>query len=98
MPQSAWGFRAEAGAARGGLEVGRAASDSYTPTASHKLTPEEIRETAETCVALLEAQGKSIDVTLSEISSEGGGWLLPEDAPRVREEAQALLRERGERR
>ena len=84
--------------ARAGLEVGRANSDSYTPPAAHKLTPEEIRETAETCVALLEAQGKSIDVTLSEISSEGGGWLLPEDAPRVREAALELLGERSERR
>lgn len=83
--------------ARAGLEVGRATSDSYTPPAAHKLTPEEIRETAETCVALLETQGKSIDVTLSEISSEGGGWLLPEDAPRVREAALELLGERGER-
>lgn len=83
--------------ARAGLEVGRATSDSYTPPAAHKLTPEEIRETAETCVALLEAQGKAIDVTLSEISSEGGGWLLLEDAPRVREAALELLGERGER-
>jgi hypothetical protein len=84
--------------ARVDLEVGRAASDSYTPTVAHNLTPEEIRETAETCVALLETQSKSIDVTLSEIGSEGGGWLLPEDAPRVREAAQDLLRERSERR
>jgi hypothetical protein len=84
--------------ARADLEVGRSASDSYTPTVSHNLTPEEIRETAETCVALLETQGKSIEVTLSEISSEGGGWLLPEDAPRVREAAQTLLCERSERR
>ena len=38
------------------------------------------------------------DVTLSEISSEGGGWLLPQDAPKVREAAQTLLRERTERR
>ncbi len=84
--------------ARVGLEVGRAASDSYTPPAAHKLSIEEIRETAETCVALLEAQGKSIDVTLSEISSEGSGWLLPEDAPRVREAALELLDERSGRR
>ncbi len=84
--------------ARADLEVGRAASDSYAPPAAHPLTPEEIRETAETCVALLEAQGKMIDLTLSEISAEGGGWLLPEDAARVREEAERLLRERGERR
>lgn len=68
------------------------------PPTAHKLILEEIRETAETCMALLETQGKSFDVTLSEISSEDGGWLMPEDAPRVREAAQALLRERGERR
>ena len=84
--------------ARAGLDVGRASSDSYTPPAAHKLSPEEIRETAETCMALLETQGKSIDVTLSEISAEGGGWLLPEDAPRVREAALVLFRERSERR
>ena len=84
--------------ARADLEVGRATSDSYTQVAPHKLSPEEVRETAETCVALLETQGKSIDVTLSEVSSEGGGWLLPEDAPRVREAALFLLSERSERR
>lgn len=84
--------------ARADLEVGRAGSDSYEPSVPHKLTPEEVREIAETCVALLETQGKSIDLTLSEISAEGGGWLLPEDAPRVREAAQTLLRERSERR
>ena len=70
-------------------EVGRGAS-SYTAVAARPLTPEEVRETAEVCVALLETQGKSIEVTLSEISSEGGGWLLPEDAPRVREAAREL--------
>jgi hypothetical protein len=86
-----------AGRARAGLEVGRA-GDACAPTEAKPLTPEEIAETAETCVALLEAQGKSVDVTLSEISSEGGGWLLPQDAPRVREAAQTLLRERTERR
>jgi hypothetical protein len=72
-----------------GLEVGRTTSD-YTAVAARRLTPEEIRETAEVCIALLETQGKSIEVTLSEISSEGGGWLLPEDAPRVREAAREL--------
>ncbi len=84
--------------ARTDLEVGRAASDSYTPPVAHCLTLEEIRETAETCVALLETQGKSIDVTLAEINSEGGGWLLPEDAPKVREEAERLMLARSERR
>ena len=89
-------INSSAGRARAGLEVGRA--DDTRATAAGPLTPEEITETAETCVALLEAQGKAIDVTLSEISSEGGGWLLPQDALRVREVAQALLRERAERR
>lgn len=83
--------------ARAGLEVGRAAADSYTPPVAHKLTPEEIREIAETCFALLETQGTSIEVTLSEMSAEGGGCLLPEDAPKVREAAQALLDARSER-
>lgn len=92
------GVDEQARRARAGLDVGRAASDSSTPPVAHKLSPEEIRETAETCVALLETQGKSIDVTLSEISAEGGGWLLPEDAPRVREAALVLFNERSERR
>ena len=83
---------------RADMEVGRGAPDSRTQVAAHKLSQEEVRETAETCVALLETQGKSIDVTLSEISSEGGGWLLPEDAPRVRRVALDLLSERSERR
>ena len=82
---------------RADLEVGRPTSDSYTPPMAYKLTSEEIQETAETCVALLEAQGKSIEVTLSEISSEGGGWLTPEDASRVREAARSLLGERSGR-
>jgi hypothetical protein len=89
-------INSSAGRVRAGLEVGRAGDDCAT--AAKPLTPEEIAETAETCVAFLETQGKSIDVTLSEISSEGGGWLLPQDAPKVREAAQALLRERAERR
>jgi hypothetical protein len=83
--------------ARADLEVGRSAVDAYTPPVAHSLSPEEVRETAETCMAILETQGKSIDVTLSEINSEGG-WLLPEDASRVREAALGLLQLRSERR
>ena len=80
--------------ARADLEVGRATSHLCKPKVAHALTTEEIRETAETCVALLETQGKAIDVTLSESISEGGGWLLPEDAPKVREAAHALMLDR----
>jgi hypothetical protein len=84
--------------ARAHLQVGRAQSDSTPAPKAVPLSPEEITDIAETCIALLETQGKKVDVTLAEISSEGGGWLLPEDAPRVREESKRLLRERGERR
>jgi hypothetical protein len=82
--------------ARAQLEVGRS-SDSYSAPDARPRTPEEIREIAETCVALLETQGKAIDLTLSEISSEGSGWVLPEDVPRVREIAHTILKARGER-
>lgn len=90
---------ADAQRARAQLEVGRS-SGSYTDISqdTRPRTAEEITETTETCVALLEAQGKSIEVTLSEISSECGGWLLPEDAPKVRQDAEKLMRARSERR
>jgi hypothetical protein len=74
-----------------GLEVGRAAE--HHTEAARPLTAEEVRETAEVCLALLETQGKSIELTLSEISRAGGGWLLPEDARQVRDLAESLARE-----
>lgn len=85
---------ADAQRTRAQLEVGRA-SDSYVAQDVRPRTAGEITEIAETCVALLEAQGKSIEITLSEISSEGGGWLLPEDAPKVREAAHRLVVKEG---
>ncbi len=87
---------ADAQRARAQLEVGRS-SGSHTPPEVRPRTDGEIMELAQTCVALLEAQGKSIEVTLSEISSEGGGWLLPEDAPKVRDAAHRLMAETSER-
>jgi hypothetical protein len=83
------GVEGRRGQGSAGLEVGRGAED-YTAKAARPLTADEVRETAEVCVALLETQGKSVEVTLSEISSEGSGWLLPEDAPRVREAVREL--------
>jgi hypothetical protein len=83
------GAESRRGQGSAGLEVGRGAGN-YTSVAARRLTADEVRETAEVCVALLETQGKPIEVTLSELSSEGGGWLLPEDAPRVREAARGL--------
>lgn len=81
------------GRAQAELQVGRATQDSRTQPAARPPTAEEIPETAETCVALLEMQGKKVDATLAEISSEGG-WLLADDASKVRAEAEKLLREK----
>jgi hypothetical protein len=74
--------------ARAQSEVGR---NSYAAPAPHPLSAEEVTEFAQACVAMLETQGQSIEVTLSEMSSEAGGFLLPEDASRVREKAKSLL-------
>ena len=74
--------------ARSQSEVGR---KGYAPPAPHPLSAEEVTEFAQACVAMLETQGQSIEVTLSEMSSEAGGFLLPEDAGRVREKANSLL-------
>ena len=73
---------------RSQLEVGR---NSYASPEPHPLSVEEINDLAQACVAMLETQGQSIEVTLSEMNSEAGGFLLPEDAGRVREKAKSLL-------
>ena len=79
--------------ARADLEVGRS-----THSAEAKpLTEGEIKELAEMCVAMLETHGQSVDTTLAEISSDAGGCLLPEDAPKVRALARNMLRENDSR-
>jgi hypothetical protein len=77
--------------ARADLEVGR----SHYTSEAKPLSPEEIQELAEISVAVQEMHGQSIDVTLSEMSSEAGGCLLAEDAPKVR--ALALSRAQATR-
>jgi hypothetical protein len=72
--------------ARGGL--GR---NQYAPAEPQPLSAEEVAELAQSCVAMLEVQGQSVERTLSEMSSEGGGFLLPGDAVKVREKAKELL-------
>jgi hypothetical protein len=67
---------------RADVEVGRGHS---VPEAARRLSPDEIRELAETCVTMLEVHGQSIDATLAELSAEAGGVLLAEDTPKVRE-------------
>jgi hypothetical protein len=69
-------------------EVGR---NSYAPPDPHPLSDEEVSDFAQACVAMLETQGQSIELTLSEMSAQVGGFLLPEDAGRVREKAHSLL-------
>jgi len=69
-------------------EVGR---NIYAPPDPHPLSAEEVNDLAQACAAMFESQGKSVEVTLSEMSAEVGGFLLPEDADRVREKAHSLL-------
>jgi hypothetical protein len=77
---------------RAGVEVG---CGGRAPAAARRLSPDEVRELAETCVAMLEVHGQSIDVTLAELSAEAGGVLLAEDALSVRETANALAHGRA---
>jgi hypothetical protein len=68
-------------------EVGKHAPAAIIP---RLLSDQEINEMAEGCLALLVTQGQTVDLTLSEMSVEAGGFLLPEDAPKVRARAEVL--------
>ena len=74
--------------ARPHADVGRG---DFAPSEPHPLTHEEIVDMAGACVALLETKGQSVELTLSEMSVEGGGFLLPSDAACVRERVNSLL-------
>jgi len=73
---------------RGRADVGR---NNYIQPVPHILTDDEIADMAGACLAMLETKGQSVELTLSEMSTEVGGFLLPEDACRVRDMANALL-------
>jgi hypothetical protein len=75
-------------------DVGRS---DYMPPEPHRFSTDEITDMAGVCVAMLETKGQSIELTLSEMSTEAGGFMLPEDAPRVREKADSLLYDRKSR-
>jgi hypothetical protein len=64
--------------ARADLEVGRS---QYTPEAK-PLSPEEIKELAEMCIAMLDAQGQAIDVTLSETALRLAASSCPRMLPK----------------
>jgi hypothetical protein len=78
--------RSGRGHSRDDRQVGK-----HTPieVAPRLLSDDEINELAESCLALLDIQGQTIDRTLSEMSVDAGGFLLPEDAPKVRTRALA---------
>jgi hypothetical protein len=69
--------------------VGKHDQPPYKP---RLLTPEELNDVADICVSMLEGHGQAIDMTLAEISADAGGYLLPDDAPRIRELAESALR------
>jgi hypothetical protein len=73
-------------------DVGRG---EYAPPEPHALSADEISDLAGACIAMLETKGQSIEFTLSEMSVEAGGILLPADASKVRERAKHLLSSGG---
>jgi hypothetical protein len=64
---------------------------SYPTQEGQPLSDGEVEELAQACVAMLEVKGQSVEVTLSEMSAEAGGFLPPADAPRVRARTAALM-------
>jgi hypothetical protein len=68
-------------------EVGR----GHAPHEHRALSENDVEELAQACMALLEVRGQSVEVTLSEMGVEAGGFLLPEDAPRVRQKVDSLM-------
>jgi hypothetical protein len=75
--------------ARSDLKIG--CSDYTQAEAAKPLSAEEIKTYAEICVAMFETHGQEIDVTISELSVEASGPILPEDAPKVRIEAERMI-------
>lgn len=69
-------------------DVGRS---FYSPANERTPSSVEIEELAEACLAMLETKGQPIAVTVSEMSSELGGFLKPESAHLVRERANYLV-------
>jgi hypothetical protein len=73
---------------RSQTEVGRR---TYTQPDPLPISDDEVNDLAQACLAIFETQGRPVAVTLSEMGLGAGGFLLPEDAERVRERADSLL-------
>ncbi|HEX8500893.1 MAG TPA: hypothetical protein VF659_09905 [Pyrinomonadaceae bacterium] len=81
---------------RSQAEVGRS---TCAATGPRLISDDEVNELAQACLAMFETQGRPVEVTLSEMGSGAGGFLLPEDAQRVQEKANSLftaVNKRGE--
>jgi hypothetical protein len=70
------------------VETGRS---GYVPPEPSPLADAEVAELAQACLAMLEVQGQAVEVTLSEMGTAAGGFLLPEDEPRVRQKVNSLI-------
>ena len=73
---------------RSQTEVGRNTCPAPGP---RPISNDEVTDLAQACLAMFETQGRTVEVTLAEMGSGAGGFLLPEDARRVREKANSLL-------
>jgi hypothetical protein len=71
--------------------TGEVGSSSHTRPEPRPLSELEVDELAEACVALFEAKGQTVEVTVSGMCVAAGGMLLPEDVPRVLSKAGTLL-------
>jgi hypothetical protein len=69
-------------------EVGRG---GFVPSAPSPLPEGEVLELAEACVALFEAKGQPVELTVSAMNVASGGFLLPEDSSRVLKKVEFLL-------
>jgi hypothetical protein len=55
------------------------------------LSDGEVEEFAWACLALLEVKGQPVELTLSQMNTDAGGFISPADASRVRARTRALL-------
>jgi hypothetical protein len=70
---------------------GEVGGGSYVRPEPRPLSESEVNEFAEACVALFEAKGQPVEVTLKGMGVTAGGMLLPEDAPRVLLKVETML-------
>jgi hypothetical protein len=70
---------------------GEVGSNFHTRPEPRPLSEPEVNELAEACVALFEAKGQPVEVTVGGMCVAAGGMLLPEDVPRVLSKVKTLL-------